>query len=61
MNVLPADIDQGDVRCAAFVLRESLSSFPDGTVFCVVVDPGVGSYFDLESGELDINTKEAAK
>jgi len=28
---------------AAFVLRATASYFPAGTVFCVVVDPGVGS------------------
>jgi hypothetical protein len=37
------DIPPGDVRDAAFSLLACYRSFPAGTVFCVVVDPGVGS------------------
>lgn len=37
-DILPQDIGQG-----AFVLDTSYSYFPKGTVFCCVVDPGVGS------------------
>lgn len=37
------DIPAGDVRSAAFSLLACYRSFPSGTVFCVVVDPGVGS------------------
>jgi S-adenosylmethionine hydrolase len=37
------DIPAGDVRDAAFSLLACYCSFPPGTVFCVVVDPGVGS------------------
>lgn len=37
------DIDQGDIRSAAFVLDACRKSFPESTVFVVVVDPGVGS------------------
>ncbi|MBD3346792.1 MAG: hypothetical protein GF401_17180 [Chitinivibrionales bacterium] len=33
----------GNVREGAFVLMNSFSWFPEGAVFCVVVDPGVGS------------------
>jgi S-adenosylmethionine hydrolase len=32
-----------DVRAAAFILRNVAPYFPDGTVHCVVVDPGVGT------------------
>ncbi|MDX1418917.1 MAG: SAM-dependent chlorinase/fluorinase [Rubricoccaceae bacterium] len=32
-----------DVMAAAFVLRQALPYFPDGTVHLVVVDPGVGT------------------
>ncbi len=35
-------IAPGDVSSGAFALASSLSSFPKGTVFLVVVDPGVG-------------------
>jgi S-adenosylmethionine hydrolase len=37
------DIPAGDVRDAAFSLLACYRSFPAGTIFCVVVDPGVGS------------------
>jgi S-adenosylmethionine hydrolase len=36
-------IPAGDVRDAAFSLVACYRTFPAGTVFCVVVDPGVGS------------------
>jgi S-adenosylmethionine hydrolase len=36
------EIPPGDVRRAAMVLWECQSAFPEGTVFLVVVDPGVG-------------------
>ena len=32
-----------DVRAGAFILRNVAPYFPDGTVHCVVVDPGVGT------------------
>src|SRR3954470_14905312 len=31
------------VRVGALFLRQSVEHFPKGTVFCAVVDPGVGS------------------
>ena len=37
------EIPAGDIRRAAILLWEAQPSFPDGTVFLVVVDPGVGS------------------
>jgi len=37
------EIPAGDIRRAAIMLWEVQPSFPDGTVFLVVVDPGVGS------------------
>ncbi len=40
---LAHDIPPQAVEQAAFVLRHSYRYFPDGTVFCCVVDPGVGS------------------
>jgi len=36
-------IPPGDIRSAAFSLLACYGTFPEGTVFCVVVDPGVGS------------------
>ena len=40
---LTHDIPHGDIRRTSFVLWQSLPAFPEGTVFLVVVDPGVGS------------------
>ena len=37
------NIPPGDTREAAFSLLSCYRSFPDDTVFCVVVDPGVGT------------------
>jgi S-adenosylmethionine hydrolase len=37
------DIEPGNVKSAAFSLLASYKTFPAGTVFCVVVDPGVGT------------------
>ncbi|MBN1309023.1 MAG: SAM-dependent chlorinase/fluorinase [Chitinispirillaceae bacterium] len=36
-------IPPGDIKAAAFTLAVCFRTFPEGTVFCVVVDPGVGS------------------
>lgn len=36
-------IPQGDIRLAAFKLWQAVDYFPAGTVFVVVVDPGVGT------------------
>lgn len=36
-------IPQGDLRQAAFKLWSAVKFFPDGTVFIIVVDPGVGT------------------
>jgi S-adenosylmethionine hydrolase len=36
------EIPPGDIRRAALVLWESRPAFPEGTIFLVVVDPGVG-------------------
>jgi hypothetical protein len=36
-------ISSFDLRAAAFILQRSLSHYPQGTIFTVVVDPGVGS------------------
>ena len=35
-------IPPGDIRSAAFTLLACYRSFPEGTVFCVTVDPGAG-------------------
>ena len=40
---LTHEIPPGDIRRAAFALWQSYSFFPPGTIFLVVVDPGVGS------------------
>ncbi|MFW5983731.1 MAG: SAM hydrolase/SAM-dependent halogenase family protein [Halobacteria archaeon] len=37
------EVPPQDVRAAAFILRNVAPYFPDGTVHCVVVDPGVGT------------------
>jgi S-adenosyl-L-methionine hydrolase (adenosine-forming) len=37
------DIPAGDIRAGAFTLLSSFKYFPAGTIFCAVVDPGVGS------------------
>lgn len=36
-------IDPGDISEAYYIIRESVDYYPPGTVFTVVVDPGVGS------------------
>lgn len=36
-------IDQGDIHGAAYQLLASCRYFPEGSIFCVVVDPGVGT------------------
>jgi len=37
------EIESHNIRDAAFLLKSSYPYFPEGTVFLVVVDPGVGS------------------
>ncbi len=37
------NIPPGDIRQAAFRLWQVAPYFPDGTIFCAVVDPGVGT------------------
>ncbi len=37
------EIALGDVKAAAYVLSTCVEWFPEGAVFLVVVDPGVGS------------------
>ncbi|MDH5580693.1 MAG: SAM-dependent chlorinase/fluorinase [Bdellovibrionales bacterium] len=36
-------LDSFNIRQAKFVIKNCFGHFPKGTVFCVVVDPGVGS------------------
>ncbi|RMA97219.1 SAM hydrolase/SAM-dependent halogenase family protein [Hydrogenothermus marinus] len=40
------DINSFDILEGALVLRASFSYFPKGTIFCVVIDPGVGTKRD---------------
>jgi S-adenosylmethionine hydrolase len=40
---LCADAPAYDPRCSAYLLAAYVSAFPAGSVFCAVVDPGVGS------------------
>ncbi len=40
---LTHDIEPQNIHQAAYILATSYKYFPKGTVFCVVVDPGVGS------------------
>ncbi|MCA9673284.1 MAG: SAM-dependent chlorinase/fluorinase [Myxococcales bacterium] len=37
------EIPRQDVRAGAWALRQSARYFPAGTIFCAVVDPGVGT------------------
>ncbi len=37
------EVDPGDIRSASFGLRMAFPYFPEGAVFLVVVDPGVGT------------------
>jgi S-adenosyl-L-methionine hydrolase (adenosine-forming) len=37
------DIESFNIKSAAFILQKSVRYFPEGTIFLVVVDPGVGS------------------
>jgi hypothetical protein len=36
-------VEPGDVRQAAWILERTFQDFPPATVFCAVVDPGVGT------------------
>lgn len=48
------DVPRQDVRAGAFVLSRAAPYFPEDTVHCVVVDPGVGTDRDVavvESGD----------
>jgi len=36
------NVSSHSISSAAFVLRNSYNFFPEGTIFCVVIDPGVG-------------------
>lgn len=40
---LAHDLPSFDIRHAAFILKISYKYFPKGTIFCCVVDPGVGT------------------
>lgn len=40
---LTHSIDPGDVAAAGFALEASYGFFPPGSIFCCVVDPGVGT------------------
>lgn len=40
---LAHDISKFSIRGGAFVLKTSHTYFPKGTIFCVVIDPGVGT------------------
>jgi S-adenosylmethionine hydrolase len=50
---LSHEIPPGDVRCAARVLAQAAATFPPGTVFLSVVDPGVGSARRGIAAEID--------
>ncbi len=40
---LTHDIPAGDIKAASFILESSYKQFPRQSIFCCVVDPGVGS------------------
>lgn len=47
------NVPKQDIKSGAFILLNTVSFFPEGTVHCVVVDPGVGTNRDvlvIESG-----------
>lgn len=54
---LTHQIPVGDVREGAFDLFVSYRYFPAGTIFCCVVDPGVGS--DRRAVALDITSEDS--
>ena len=37
------EVPKGDIQTAAFVLSQAAETFPSGSIFVVVVDPGVGT------------------
>lgn len=37
------DVAPGDIAAGSFILQQCWQSFPEGTVFLAVIDPGVGS------------------
>jgi S-adenosylmethionine hydrolase len=37
------DVDPHNIACASFILGNCYRDFPEGTIFCCVVDPGVGT------------------
>ncbi len=41
---LSHEVRRGDVRDGAFFLEAAVPYFPEGTIFCCVVDPGVGTH-----------------
>ncbi len=46
-------IEPGDIRGAAFALRMAFLYFPEGTIFVVVVDPGVGTERKAIAAEIE--------
>jgi S-adenosylmethionine hydrolase len=50
---LSHDIPPQDVRSAAFMLWRHYRFFPEGTIFCCVVDPGVGTGRSILALEAD--------
>lgn len=37
------DVEPHNIEAASFILRNCYRDFPEGTIFCCVVDPGVGT------------------
>jgi len=48
-------VKMGRIKEGAFLLRSSIDYFPEGTIFVVVVDPGVGTRRNILIVEGDIN------
>lgn len=46
------EIEPGNIEQGAFVLGCAIDSMPEGTVFCCVVDPGVGTARGRSAGGL---------
>lgn len=44
---LSHDVPAGHIRAGSFLLRSAYQYFPEGTVYLVVIDPGVGTSRDI--------------
>lgn len=47
------EINRGDIPAASFALSSAFPYFPDGTIFTIVIDPGVGGERKAIAAEVD--------